>query len=109
MPKTKLYISCPADECENPDKTKKHWIHNQCGGNTMIDVEQLEISCNKCFEKAIIFEWNFACSFHTFKPGSVQGWLHSISTMSQSETSTLTLMAALTKINLYYLKAIIQN
>ena len=105
MPAIKLYISCPADECKDPDKKKKHWIHNQCGGNTMIDVEQLELSCNKCSKKAIIFEWSFACSYHTFKHGSLQGWLHSISTMSQSETNPVTLMLAVSKVMQLYQNA----
>ncbi len=47
MPAIKLFILCPADHhCDG--KTKNYWIHYQCGGNTMIDVEQLEISCDKC-------------------------------------------------------------
>ena len=93
MPKIDLHCTCPCDieSCSNKYR-KTYWYHNNCGGKTQLDTDNINICCSKCYTGAIIFDWLFRTSSHNFVQGSLQGWFNALASMSQSVSDSTILI-----------------
>jgi len=49
----------------------------------MIRYADIEIICSGCDGSGIMFEWNFSCKEHGFKPASKQGCLFALAILGQ--------------------------
>ena len=93
-----LFVSCPAVDCTNPDKTLRYWYHNGCGGKTMIRYSDIFIVCSSCYQSGIMFDWNFRCAAHNFRSTSKQGCLYALTIMAQQSGNADQIRSAITQI-----------
>ena len=92
-----LFVSCPAVDCTNPDKTQRYWYHNGCGGKTMIRYSDIFIVCSSCYQSGIMFAWRFRCDSHNLSPVK-QGCLYALSILTQQPGNADQIRSAITQI-----------
>jgi DNA-directed RNA polymerase subunit RPC12/RpoP len=82
-----LYVRCP--HCAEGSKT--FWKHNNCGGRTRIDVNEIEVFCPKCSTRGIVLDWYWRCSRHNFEALTSQGFYDLVSVIGQTHSLSTTI------------------